>query len=170
MACDTDKTITELKRGSTFEQSLVFTDENDDTVNILGWTVESDLKVAPGEELLLSFDIDDSQFASGIVTISATPQETQALPADYTLQYDLKLTTPSSGSSPDTLDCDYWDESEIWDEAENWQISPVWDESEIWDESEDWSCSLISGETTSGSSQIYYTETLYLKTSRHITD
>lgn len=114
MSCNTNKTTTEIKRGSTFEQTLSCLDESETYVNISGWTVESDLKVSPDETGLLSFDVDDSLFVSGIVNISATPAQTLTLPANLNLQYDVKFTEPSG--------------------------------------------------------QIHYTETLYLKTSKHITD
>jgi hypothetical protein len=114
MSCDTEKTITEIKRGSTFEQSLSFLDENEDAVSISGWTAESDLKVSVDQDPLLSFDIDDSLFVSGLITISADSSETLSLPANFNLEYDVKLTDPSGS--------------------------------------------------------VYYTDTMYLKTSRHITD
>ena len=114
MSCDSNKTITEIKRGSTFEQTITCLDESDVAVNLSGWTVESDLKQSASEDTLLSFAIESGGFASGIVGISATPAQTLTLPADYSLQYDIKFTEPSSS--------------------------------------------------------VYYTETLYLKTSRHITD
>ena len=62
MSCDTEKIIIPVKRGSTFEQSLSVTDENDDIVNISGWLVESDLKASLDENALLSFSVDDSLF------------------------------------------------------------------------------------------------------------
>lgn len=115
MSCDTDKTITEIKRGSTFEQTLTSLDENGAIVNLDGWSVESDLKQSPDDTgALLSFSIETGSLASGIFDISATPSQTLSLPADYTLQYDIKYTDPSGA--------------------------------------------------------VYYTETMYLKTSRHITD
>ena len=114
MSCDTEKIITEIKRGSTFEQQIQLQGEDEIAVNISGWSAESDLKVSPADDTLLSFDIDSGAFVSGLITLSATPAETLALPADYTLQYDVKLTDLSSG--------------------------------------------------------VYYTETLYLKTTKHITD
>jgi hypothetical protein len=114
MSCGSEKTITEIKRGSTFEQTITCLDESEIPVNLSGWAVQSDLKQSPGDDVLLSFDIQSGAFASGIVGISATPAETLTLPADYSLQYDIKFTEPSSS--------------------------------------------------------VYYTETLYLKTSRHITD
>ena len=114
MSCNTDKTITEIKRGSTFEQSLSFLDENEDTVNISGWIAESDLKASADQDTLISFDIDDSLFVSGLIVISADSSETLALPANFNLEYDIKLTDPSGS--------------------------------------------------------VYYTDTMYLKTSRHITD
>ena len=114
MSCSSDKTITEIKRGSTFEQTITCLDESDIAVNLSGWTVESDLKQSAGESTLLSFAIETGGFSSGVVGISATPAETLTLPADYSLQYDIKFTEPGSS--------------------------------------------------------VYYTETLYLKTSRHITD
>ena len=114
MSCSSDKTITEIKRGSTFEQTITCLDESDIAVNLSGWTVESDLKQSAGESTLLSFAIETGGFPSGIVGISAAPAETLTLPAGYSLQYDIKFTEPSSS--------------------------------------------------------VYYTETLYLKTSRHITD
>ena len=114
MNCGSEKTITEIKRGSTFEQTITCLDESDIAVNLIGWTVESDLKQSAGEDVLLSFDVATGGFPSGIVGLSATPAETLTLPADYSLQYDIKFTEPSSS--------------------------------------------------------VYYTETLYLKTSRHITD
>ena len=114
MSCSSDKTITEIKRGSTFEQTITCLDESDIAVNLSGWTVESDLKQSAGEDTLLSFAIDSGDFVSGIVGISATSAQTLTLPADYSLEYDIKFTEPGSS--------------------------------------------------------VYYTETLYLKTSRHITD
>ena len=114
MSCDTEKIIIPIKRGSTFEQSLSITDENDDIVNISGWLVESDLKASLNENALLSFSVDDSLFVSGIATISASPAETLALPADFNLLFDVKLTD-------------------------------------------------LSGDVS-------YTETMYLRTSKHITD
>ena len=114
MSCGSDKTITEIKRGSTFEQTITCLDESNIAVNLSGWAVESDLKQSAGEDTLLSFVVDSGNFVSGIVGISATPAQTLTLPADYSLQYDIKFTEPSSS--------------------------------------------------------VYYTETLYLKTSRHITD
>jgi hypothetical protein len=114
MSCDLEKTVTEIKRGSTFEQVITCLDESDIAVNLSGWGVSSDLKESPGASGLLSFAIDSGSFASGIVGISATPAETLVLPADYSLQYDIKFLEPSGA--------------------------------------------------------VYYTETMYLKTSRHITD
>ena len=115
MSCDSDKTITEIKRGSTFEQTITSLDENGVAVNLSGWSVESDLKASPdASRVLLSFAIHSGSLASGFFDISATPAQTLTLPADYSLQYDVKYTSPSG--------------------------------------------------------QIYYTETMYLKTSRHITD
>jgi len=114
MSCDSEKTITEIKRGSTFEQVVTCLDESDAAVNISGWSVESELKESPDEDSLLSFTIDSGSFTSGIVGISATSAETLTLPPDYSLQYDVKLTEPSGA--------------------------------------------------------VYYTETMYLKTRRHITD
>jgi len=114
MSCDTEKIIISFKRGSTFEQSLSVTDENDDIVNISGWLVESDLKASLDEDALLSFSVDDSLFVSGIAIISASSAETLALPADFNLLFDVKLTD-------------------------------------------------LSGDVS-------YTETMYLRTSKHITD
>ena len=114
MSCDLEKTTTKIKRGSTFEQVITCLDESAVAVNLSGWSVGSDLKESPGASGLLSFTIDSGSFSSGIVGISATPAETLVLPADYSLQYDIKFTEPSSS--------------------------------------------------------VYYTETMYLKTSRHITD
>lgn len=114
MSCDTDKTITEIKRGSTFEQTLTSLDENGAIVNLDGWIVESDLKESPDGSGLLSFTVDDSLFVSGIIGLSATPAQTLTLPAYHNLQYDIKFTEPSGN--------------------------------------------------------VYYTDTMYLKTSRHITD
>lgn len=115
MSCDSDKTITEIKRGSTFEQTITSLDENGVAVNLSGWSVESDLKQSPDDTgILISFAVDSGNLVSGIFDISATPAQTLTLPADYSLQYDVKYTNPSG--------------------------------------------------------QIYYTETMYLKTSRHITD
>lgn len=114
MSCGSEKTITEIKRGSTFEQTITCLDESEIPVNLSGWAVQSDLKQSAGGDILLSFDIQSGDFASGIVGISATSAQTLTLPADYSLQYDIKFTEPSSS--------------------------------------------------------VYYTETLYLKTSRHITD
>lgn len=115
MACDTGKTITEIKRGSTFEQTITSLDENGVAVNLSGWTIESDLKQSPDDTgVLLSFSVDDAYLSSGTFEISATPAQTLSLPADYSLQYDIKYTDPSGS--------------------------------------------------------VYYTETMYLKTSRHITD
>jgi len=115
MSCDSDKTITEIKRGSTFEQTITSLDENDVVVGLSGWSVESDLKQSPDDTgALLSFTVDSGNLASGVFDISATAAETLTLPADYSLQYDIKYTDPSG--------------------------------------------------------QVYYTDTMYLKTSRHITD
>lgn len=116
MACDTtDKTITEIKRGSTFEQTITSLDENGIAVNLSGWSVESDLKESPDHSgVLLSFAVESGSLSSGTFEISATPAQTLTLPADYSLQYDIKYTDPSGA--------------------------------------------------------VYYTETMYLKTSRHITD
>lgn len=115
MSCDSDKTITEIKRGSTFEQTITSLDENGVAVNLSGWSVESDLKQSPDDTgILISFAVDSGNLVSGVFDISATPAQTLTLPADYSLQYDVKYTNPSG--------------------------------------------------------QIYYTETMYLKTSRHITD
>lgn len=114
MACDTDKTITEIKRGSTFEQTITSLDENGVAVNLSGWSVESDLKKSPEDDILLSFAVDSGNLVSGVFDISATAAQTLTLPADYSLQYDVKYTDPGGA--------------------------------------------------------VYYTETMYLKTSRHITD
>ena len=171
MSCESQKTITNIKRGSTFEQSLTFTDENGDVVNISGWNVESDLKISPEDDVLLSFNIDDSLFSQGVVTISAAPSGTQSLPADYLLQYDLKLTTPSIDPVSGSIECDFWDETEGWSNTGDWEANPSWDQSEIWVESGDWSC-ITTEEITEESEggKVYYTDTLYLRTSRHITD
>ena len=114
MSCGSDKTITEIKRGSTFEQTITCLDESDVAVNLSGWSVSSDLKESPGASGLLSFTVDSGSFVGGVVGISATPAETLVLPEHYNLQYDLKFTEPGGN--------------------------------------------------------VYYTETMYLKTSRHITD
>jgi len=114
MSCDSEKVVTEIKRGSTFAQDVTLVDESDVIVNISGWDVSSDLKESAYDDALLSFTIDSGSFASGIVGISASPSETLVLPADYSLEYDIKFIEPSGA--------------------------------------------------------IYYTETMYLKTSRHITD
>jgi len=114
MSCDSEKVVTEIKRGSTFEQIITCLDESNIALNLSGWSVGSDLKESPEDDSLLSFTIDSGSFASGIVGISAAPAETLVLPADYSLQYDVKLTEPSGA--------------------------------------------------------VYYTETMYLRTSRHITD
>lgn len=115
MSCDSEKTITEIKRGSTFAQTITCLDEAGAVINISGWQAGSDLKEYPDDTgVLLSFTIDSGSFNGGIVDISASPAETQTLPADYSLQYDIKLTEPSGA--------------------------------------------------------VWYTETMYLKTSRHITD
>ena len=114
MSCDSDKTITEIKRGSTFEQTITALDENDVIVNLSGWSVDSDLRESPDDDVLLSFAVNSGSLVSGVFDISATPAQTLTLPANYSLQYDIKYTDPSG--------------------------------------------------------QIYYTDTLYLKTSRHITD
>ena len=116
MSCDTDSTTTtEIKRGSTFEQTITSLDENDIAVNLSGWFVESDLKESPDDTgALLSFTVDSGSLPSGIFEISATAAQTLTLPADYNLKYDIKFTDPSGS--------------------------------------------------------VYYTDTMYLKTSRHITD
>ena len=115
MSCDSEKTITEIKRGSTFAQTITCVDESDQAINLSGWEAGSDLKESPDDTgVLLSFTIDSGSFTGGIIDLSAEPSEILALPADYTLQYDIKLTEPSG--------------------------------------------------------DVHYTETMYLRTSRHITD
>jgi len=161
MSCNSEKITTEIKRGSTFEQSISLLDENGDVVNSSSWFISSDLKKSPDDEVLLSFAIDSTQAESGIVGISASPTETLSLPANLLLQYDLKFEIPNQSE----IECGYWDQAEIWEESEDWYFGPIWYNSEDWEAQKLWIC-----DHEGGNADVYYTETLYLKTSRHITD
>lgn len=86
--------IIPLKVGSTFEETLTLLDENDVPVNISGWVVESDLKKSADDVVVLSFDVDDSLFVSGVVNISASAAQTELLPVGDNLLFDVKLTEP----------------------------------------------------------------------------
>lgn len=159
MSCDTEQITTEIKRGSTFEQTIELLDENGDSFNLSNWSVKSDLKKSPGSELLLSFTTDLTQVSNGIIGISASPEQTLSLPAASLLQYDIKLSEPVGIEG----DCGIWEELEIWDDPEVWYNGLPWEDLENWDEEDLWLCESYQG-------NVYYTETLFLQTSKHITD
>ena len=89
-------TVTEIKRGATFSQVLTCLEEDDVAVDMSGWSFASELRAAPGKDLLIDFAIDDSAANVGELTMSATAAETAALDASCKLQYDIKFTTPAS--------------------------------------------------------------------------
>lgn len=94
MSCISNNVIIPLKVGATFEETLTLFDENDNFVNISGWLIESDLKRSADDTVVLSFDIDDSLLSSGVFNISASAAQTELLPAEENLLFDVKLTEP----------------------------------------------------------------------------
>ena len=81
----------QLKRGSTFSLVIRLTDENNDTVDLTGWSYSSDLKLKAGRETLLSFDINDDNASTGVLALTASPASTATLPPNRSLEFDVKL-------------------------------------------------------------------------------
>ena len=85
----------EIKRGSTFSQTLLCVGELDQPIDLTNWSFESDLRTQAGNEKLLAFSIDDTVKDTGYITISALAADTVNLPASMTLVFDVKFIDPS---------------------------------------------------------------------------
>ena len=85
----------EIKRGSTFIQTLSCLDEADDPIDLTLWSYSSDLKLKANNETLVSFAIDDSSAATGQLVLSAPASDTLNLPPSMELVFDVKFTDPS---------------------------------------------------------------------------
>ena len=81
----------QLKRGSTFSLVLRLTDENNDAIDLTGWSYSSDLKLKAGRDALLSFNINDDKANEGILVLGAEPESTVLLPPNRSLEFDVKL-------------------------------------------------------------------------------
>jgi len=85
-----------LKIGSTFNKIFWCKDENGNGVDISGgYTFSSDLKLKAGREVLISFDINDDLASEGKLQVTATPEQTNTLPSNRTLEFDIKIVAPN---------------------------------------------------------------------------
>ena len=84
----------EIKRGSTFVQTLVCVDDLDGPIDLTAWTYASDLKLAASNEKLLEFTIDGAAAADGQLTLEADAADTLNLPPSMELVFDVKFTAP----------------------------------------------------------------------------
>lgn len=84
----------EIKRGATFQQTLLCVDELDGPIDLSLWSFASDLKLAASNKKLVSFTIDSSAAADGQLTLEASAADTLNLPPSMELVFDVKFTAP----------------------------------------------------------------------------
>ena len=85
----------EIKRGSTFSQTLLCVDELDAAIDLTNWGFSSDLKSQAGNSKLLAFSVDDTAVTSGQIILSASAEDTLNLPPSMVLIFDVKFIDPS---------------------------------------------------------------------------
>lgn len=85
----------EIKRGSTFVQTLVCVDELDAPIDLTAWTYASDLRVEASRERLAEFTIDGNAANEGKITLNLEPSDTKYLPPSMQLVFDVKFVEPN---------------------------------------------------------------------------
>lgn len=94
-----------IAKGAAFSQSFEVLDVNDDPVDLSSYTITSLAKRAPGGATVITFTVDTSQAASGIIALTLTAVTTAAL-TDDELLYDIKFNDGSADF--------YWAEGKVY--------------------------------------------------------
>ncbi len=70
-----------IHRGDDYPHIITLTDSEGEPLDCSAWTVASQIRAsASAEPALASFEVDDSDAASGVFTLTLTAEETRALP------------------------------------------------------------------------------------------
>ncbi len=82
-----------MYQGDTWSRTIVIEDDGS-PMDLTGYTVEVQLRPRPGGMLAVDVTVDDTDFDTGVVVLSLTPEQTGALTEDR-YHWDFQWTDPS---------------------------------------------------------------------------
>ncbi len=92
-----------IHRGDDYPHTVTITDAAGEPIDCSAWTVTSQIRAtASAETALASFDVDDSDAATGVFTLTLTAEETRDLPTGN-LASDIQRTL--AGKTTTILSC-----------------------------------------------------------------